>query len=258
MLFCCAQLSRCGLSRQNIILKVFKVMKGFISKRAPRRSGGNGVILLALLFLLVLTRSAFGQSRERPIVLEPIIVTAERNAEQLQTGDVDRERTPAFFSVIERDQFEGKIEDLSEVIEKEVGIQVRQAGGLGSFSTVSLRGATSDQVLVFMDGILLNDASGGGVDLSGIALSDVGAIEIYRGITPINFGKASIGGVVNILITAVCVLPECWTGQFETSRGFTHGITQGLSTQVFKIFKNVRYDSLRKCLLIFSQVKQGQ
>jgi len=90
------------------------------------------------------------------------------------------------------------MENLAEVIEKEVGVQVRQAGGLGSFSSVSLRGSTSDQVMVFMDGVLLNDASGGGVDLSNISLSDVEAVEIYRGVTPINFGRASIGGVVNI------------------------------------------------------------
>jgi len=49
-----------------------------------------------------------------------------------------------------------------------------------------------------MDGILLNDASGGGVDLSTISLGDVAAIDIYRGATPINFGSAGIGGAVNI------------------------------------------------------------
>jgi iron complex outermembrane receptor protein len=133
-----------------------------------------------------------------PVTLDAVVVTAEPLDETFETGDVDKEQTPAFFSVIEREQFEGKIESLSEVIEKEAGIQVRQTGGLGSFSTISLRGSTSDQVMVFMDGILLNDASGGGVDLSNIALSDVEAIEIYRGISPINFGKASIGGMVNI------------------------------------------------------------
>ena len=52
--------------------------------------------------------------------------------------------------------------------------------------------------MVFLDGVLLNGASGGGVDLSNISLSDVASIEIYKGVTPVNFGKASIGGVVNI------------------------------------------------------------
>jgi len=106
--------------------------------------------------------------------------------------------TPAFFSTITRDEFEGKMENLSDVIESQAGIQVRQSGGLGSFSTVSMRGASSDQVMVFMDGVLLNDASGGGVDLSNIALADVDSVEIYQGTSPINFGKTSIGGVVNI------------------------------------------------------------
>jgi hypothetical protein len=47
---------------------------------------------------------------------------------------VDKGQTPAFFSVLTREHFEGKIENLSEVIEKESGIQVRQSGDLRSFS----------------------------------------------------------------------------------------------------------------------------
>jgi iron complex outermembrane receptor protein len=132
------------------------------------------------------------------ISLDPIIVTAKSPEEPHQTGDVDKTNTPVFYHKIQRTEFEGKMEDLSEVIEKQTGIQVRQTGGLGSFSTVSLRGSSSEQVMVYLDGVLLNDASGGGVDLSNISLSDVDSIEIYRGISPINFSKASIGGVVNI------------------------------------------------------------
>ena len=132
------------------------------------------------------------------IILDTVVVTATSSDEAFRTGDVDLENTPISVSVIQREAFEGRTENLAEVIEKEVGVQVRQSGGLGSYSTVSLRGSSGDQVMVFLDGILINDASGGGVDLSTIALSDVQSIEIYRGITPVNFGKSSIGGVVNI------------------------------------------------------------
>ncbi len=152
---------------------------------------------ILLLFFLV-ADNLFAETAKEPVTLDTVVVSAEKTGEAYQTGDVDTEQTPVFFTVIEREDFEGKMEGLSEVIEKETGIQVRQSGGLGSFSTVSLRGSSSDQVMVFLDGILLNDASGGGVDLSNISLSDVEAIEIYKGTTPINFGKASIGGVVNI------------------------------------------------------------
>ena len=155
----------------------------------------------ALFFLTValLANSAFAESGKEAVTLETMVVTASREKDEtFQTGDVDIEQTPAFFSFIKRENFEGRIENVGEVLRKEAGIQIRQSGGLGSFSSVSLRGASSDQVMIFMDGVLLNDASYGGVDLSNIALSDVEAIEVYRGVTPLNFGKASIGGVVNI------------------------------------------------------------
>jgi outer membrane cobalamin receptor len=150
--------------------------------------------LSAVLLLFFLASNTQAES----VNMDPIIVTAKSPDEDHQTGDVDKTNTPIFYHIIQRDEFEGKVENLSEVIEKQTGVQVRQTGGLGSFSTVSLRGASSDQVMVYLDGVLLNDAAGGGVDLSNISLSDVDSIEIYRGISPINFNKASIGGVVNI------------------------------------------------------------
>ncbi len=157
-----------------------------------------GCIILISGILLFLFDSSFAEEKKKDFTLDPVIVTAQGEEADYQTGDVDKLNTPSFFSTITRDEFEGKMENLSDVIESQAGIQVRQSGGLGSFSTVSMRGASSDQVMVFMDGVLLNDASGGGVDLSNIALADVDSVEIYQGTSPINFGKSSIGGVVNI------------------------------------------------------------
>ena len=162
-----------------------------------------GCTLLCCLFHLP---AGFAQPENTPpenngknaLRLEDVVVTGEKIPTAYQTGDVDLETTPASYSRITREAFEGRAVTLSEVIEKEVGVQVRQSGGLGSFSSVSLRGSSSDQVMVFLDGILLNDASGGGVDLSNISLSDVDAVEVYRGTTPVNFSQSSIGGVVNI------------------------------------------------------------
>lgn len=130
--------------------------------------------------------------------MEEVVVTAEQPDRKNETGDVNLQNTTSFYSLITRKDFEGKIDSLGEVLEKEAGVQVRQSGGLGSFSTVSLRGSSSDEVMIFLDGVLLNDASGGGVDLSTISLSDVDSIEVFRGATPLSFGKSSIGGVVNI------------------------------------------------------------
>jgi len=183
-----------------------------IKKGNPRvDSFGSGIVfwvmkncvlhILSLLSIICFFPDpllVMAEEPEKTTQLETVVVTAEQDQPDYQTGDVDMGETTGFVTVIERDAFEGKMEDLAEVLQNEAGVQVRQSGGLGSFSTISLRGSSSDQVMVYMDGVLLNDASGGGVDLSNISLSDVAAIEIYRGVTPVNFNKASIGGVVNI------------------------------------------------------------
>ncbi len=157
--------------------------------------------IIILVFALLLPLLCWGEEEKdspKLTTLETIVIKAAKTDNSFETGDVDLEQTPGFFTIINREAFEGKMSDLSEVIEKEAGIQVRQTGGMGSFSSVSLRGSTSEQVMIYLDGILLNDASGGGVDLSNISLSDVASIEIFQGNTPIQFGKASIGGVINI------------------------------------------------------------
>lgn len=166
------------------------------------------LIILSLILLCCLLNPSVGTAQaqnkaldddnKEPLELEDVVVTGEKIQTTYQTGDVDLETTPASYSLITREAFEGREVSLPEVIEKEVGVQVRQTGGVGSFASVSLRGSGSDQVMVYLDGVLLNDASGGGVDLSSISLSDVAAIEVFRGTTPINFGQSSIGGVINI------------------------------------------------------------
>jgi len=172
-------------------MKIFN----FTSDRVNLNSVFLPIFIIFISAIPAMVPSAFGM---KSVTLDPIIVTAKKPVESHHTGDVNTEETPIFFYKINRDEFAGRVENLSEVIENEAGIQIRQTGGLGSFSTVSLRGSSSDQVLVFLDGVLLNDASGGGVDLSNISLSEIDSVEIYRGISPINFGNAAIGGVVNI------------------------------------------------------------
>ena len=134
------------------------------------------------------------------VVAEALKVTiVKSSAEHKNVGEVELAIATSSYSVIESQQFEEKHEDLAKLIEHETGVQVRSAGGQGSFSTVSLRGASSEQVMVYLDGMLLNQASGGAVDLSLIPLANVERIEIYRGTVPIELGNASMGGAVNII-----------------------------------------------------------
>ena len=156
------------------------------------------IVIILLSFLFARCFPVYAQTEEPPYKLDPIIVTEEKQDDTFQTGDVNLVETPSFYSLITHEEFEHKIEGLPDILRKQPGVQVRQSGGLGSFSTVSLRGSNSDQVMIYMDGILLNEGATGGFNLSSISLDSVDSVEVYRGTTPVNFGKASLGGVVNI------------------------------------------------------------
>ena len=131
-------------------------------------------------------------------VLTVNITKAPPEAEH-KTGEIDLETTTGAYSVIKSEKIQGKYADLSSVIEHEVGVQIRSFGGFGSLSTAVLRGASSEQVIVYLDGVALNDASSGAFDLSNIPVENIDRIEVYRGVTPIELTGASIGGAINII-----------------------------------------------------------
>jgi len=116
-----------------------------------------------------------------------------------ETGEVDLKKTTAAYSVIHAENTQGRYVNLGQLIEQEVGVQVRSAGGFGGFSSAELRGASSQQVIVYLDGVALNDASTGTFDLSNIPIDNIDRIEVYRGVTPIELSNASIGGAINII-----------------------------------------------------------
>ena len=123
----------------------------------------------------------------RSIPLDDLAVVA-----QPDDGNI---RQPSFSVVIPRESFEGQATALPEILARTTGLQVRSLGGLGAFSTISVRGSSSEQVEVYLDGISLNAALGGGVDLSNLPLSHIERIEIQRGAGQEGGG---LGGTVHL------------------------------------------------------------
>lgn len=123
----------------------------------------------------------------QPLQLQGLTVAARRP---------DEEPTAAFVETIPIDQT--RPQPLPHLLERAAGVQVRQQGGLGSFSTASIRGSTAEQVLVLLDGVPLNQALGGGVDLGRLLSGGVERVEVYRGAVPARFGGNSLGGAVNL------------------------------------------------------------
>ncbi len=131
---------------------------------------------------------------EQVYKLSEIEVRADAEPETTGTQDAT-----GFVSVIRVDELPSHATSVPEVLDQAAGVTVKQYGGLGSFSTVSVRGSSSEQVAIFLDGILLNTAISGVVNLADIPLDNVEKIEVYRGTSPARFGASGIGGVVNIV-----------------------------------------------------------
>lgn len=108
-------------------------------------------------------------------------------------------RSPGFATAITFDDPRGArpADALPEVLARSAGVTVRSIGGLGQFSSLSLRGSSAQQVGVFLDGVPLG-GSGGVVNLADLPLDTLGRVEVYRGLVPVVYGGAAIGGAVDL------------------------------------------------------------
>ncbi|GIW44582.1 MAG: TonB-dependent receptor [Candidatus Binatia bacterium] len=132
-------------------------------------------------------------TRGQPRIEETVTVRA-------QPTEPAQEHAPAaFVNTVEPARYAEELETVADAVGDTVGVSVRRYGGLGAFSTLSIRGSAANQVQVYLDGIPLARAQNEVVNLADLPLDSLERIEVYRGTTPLNFGGAGIGGVVNLV-----------------------------------------------------------
>jgi outer membrane cobalamin receptor len=109
-----------------------------------------------------------------------------------------REDRAAAASVVLPSASPRAYDDLGTLLLEVPGVTVARTGSSEAFSSITLRGSNPDQVSIYVDGVPLNIAEGGGVDVSTLPLGDVERVEVYRGTTPLAFGEAALGGIISI------------------------------------------------------------
>ncbi len=108
----------------------------------------------------------------------------------------------AAVTVVDAARFAGEAKSAAGLLATSPGVAVTEQGGVGSLATVSIRGASANQVKVLLDGVPLNPAAGGGVDLSSIPSQWISRIEVVRGTEGVHHGSGALGGVVNVVTAA--------------------------------------------------------
>lgn len=105
---------------------------------------------------------------------------------------------------------------ISDILARTPGVSFSRNGGPGETTSLRIRGAETDQTVVLIDGVKLNDpaSTGGGYNFADLITGDIARIEVLRGPQSTLYGSQAIGGVVNI-VTAEPTKPFQGDAQVE-------------------------------------------
>jgi vitamin B12 transporter len=111
-------------------------------------------------------------------------------------------RAGSAITVISHDQIvRSNAGSVVQLLQTVPGLSITESGGVGSSTTVSIRGAEPGHTLVLIDGVRVNEpsAASGGFDFSQLTLTDIERIEVVRGPQSALYGSDAMGGVINII-----------------------------------------------------------
>ena len=113
----------------------------------------------------------------------------------------DLRNTGQSVTVIDRAEIEAvQGADPARALNRVPGLSLSRSGGVGRVTSVNLRGASSDQLLVLIDGVRVADQASpaGGFDFGNLLLGTAGKIDVLRGSNSTIWGSEAVGGVIDV------------------------------------------------------------
>ena len=139
--------------------------------------------------IALLPTTAFAQADD-----EEIVVTAS-GFEQ------PRSETGQAIDIVDRDRLDQlQSATIADALRTVPGISIAPRGGLGSQTSAFIRGGSSAQTLVLIDGVRINDLTSpnGAFDFGALMTGNIDRVEVLRGPNSVIWGSQAIGGVVNV------------------------------------------------------------
>ena len=153
------------------------------------------VFTYLLLHVFLIPAFSFGESSPASSdvqTLDTVVVSATKTPVPL------RQVTSAVEVVTEEDLKRRQVKTLVEALRLTQGTAVLQNGGPGGITNVRIRGGTSSQTLVLIDGAIVNSATLGQFNFAHLTVDNIEKIEIVRGAQSTLWGADAMGGVINI------------------------------------------------------------
>ncbi len=103
--------------------------------------------------------------------------------------------------VITRQQIEASAaQSVNDLLKSAVGVDVRQRGGFGIQTDISINGCTFDQITILLNGVNISSPHTGHLAADfPVTLSDIERIEILEGAASRVYGASAFGGAINVV-----------------------------------------------------------
>ncbi|WP_424493222.1 TonB-dependent receptor [Salinimicrobium sp. GXAS 041] len=102
-------------------------------------------------------------------------------------------------NVIETEEAAARNVQTNELLNRSVGVKIRQDGGLGSSVDYNLNGMSGNSIQIFIDGIPIS-SYGSSFDLNSITPNMIERIEVYKGVVPAELAFDALGGAINVVL----------------------------------------------------------
>ncbi len=187
--------------------------------------GNQRSIQLHWVGLLFFSLSMSALAQQQKFVLDPVVVTASRLDQPLTD-------TIAHTTVItQKDIRESQAADLPSLLRREAGFEFVQNGGIGTSSSIFMRGGDGRQTLILIDGVRVGSATLGTTSIEHVMLDQVDRVEIVRGNVSALYGANAIGGVIQIFTKQGYGAPRAEAQAMAGSRG-TYRVSGGYSGSI--------------------------
>ena len=164
-------------------------------------------VVCSVLSVATLTYASAESVSTNPVVTDSTAMTTAREM-QLEEVSVTGSRAPLtrsqaarMVTVLDRaDIAQAPVQSINDLLKYAVGADVRQRGPIGAQTDISIRGGTSEQIIILLNGVNICDPQTGhnAMDLP-IDLSEIVRIEVLEGPAGRIYGTSSLVGAINIV-----------------------------------------------------------
>lgn len=142
--------------------------------------------------LLCSVAQASAASRDQALKLPESLITANREVQQRS----DASTASTVFTRVDIERL--RPASVLELLTHAPGVQVANYGGRGANYGLYIRGTSTAQSLVLIDGVRVGSATIGGASLQYLNVEQIERVEVLRGSRSAIYGADAMGGVVQI------------------------------------------------------------